>query len=84
MFEYKIEGGIPIRGTVKASGNKNSALPCIASSLLTDETVILRNIPDIEDTSVMISISEQVSKKLNITPGKSKQKKSKKLIFQVN
>ena len=60
MFEYKIEGGIPIRGTVKASGNKNSALPCIASSLLTDETVILRNIPDIEDTSVMISILQSL------------------------
>ena len=60
MFEYKIEGGIPIRGTVKAGGNKNSALPCIASSLLTDETVILRNIPDIEDTSVMISILQSL------------------------
>ena len=60
MFEYKIEGGIPIHGTVKASGNKNSALPCIASSLLTDETVSLRNIPDIEDTSVMISILQSL------------------------
>ena len=60
MFEYKIEGGIPIRGTVKASGNKNSALPGIASALLTDETVILRNIPDIEDTSVMISILQSL------------------------
>ncbi len=56
MFEYKIEGGIPVRGTIAASGNKNSALPCIASSLLTEETVILRNIPDIEDTRVMLSI----------------------------
>ena len=60
MIAHKIEGGIPIRGTVKASGNKNSALPCIASSLLTDETVILRNIPDIEDTSVMISILQSL------------------------
>ena len=60
MFEYKIEGGFPIKGTIKASGNKNSALPCIASSLLTDETVILRNIPDIEDTSVMISILQSL------------------------
>ena len=41
MFEYKIEGGIPIRGTVAAGGNKNAALPCIAASLLTDEPVIL-------------------------------------------
>lgn len=60
MFEYKIEGGIPIRGTIAASGNKNSALPCIAASLLTEETVILRNIPDIEDTAVMLSILQSL------------------------
>ena len=60
MFEYKIEGGIPIRGTIAASGNKNSALPCIAAALLTDETVILRNIPDIEDTGVMLKILESL------------------------
>ena len=60
MFEYKIEGGIPIRGTVAAGGNKNAALPCIAASLLTDEPVILRNIPDIEDTAVMFSILQSL------------------------
>lgn len=56
MHKYKIEGGIPIRGTIAASGNKNAALPCIASALLTDEPVILRNIPNIEDTNVMLLI----------------------------
>ena len=56
MFEYKVEGGFPIQGTVAASGNKNAALPCIAASLLTEEPVILRNIPDIEDTGVMLLI----------------------------
>lgn len=56
MHKYKIEGGIPIRGTVAASGNKNAALPCIAATLLTEEPVILRNIPEIEDTNVMLLI----------------------------
>ena len=56
MHQYKIQGGIPIRGTVAASGNKNAALPCIAAALLTDEAVILRNIPEIEDTGVMLLI----------------------------
>lgn len=56
MHTYKIEGGIPIRGTVAASGNKNAALPCIAAALLTEEPVILRNIPKIEDTGVMLLI----------------------------
>lgn len=58
MHEYIIEGGFPIKGTITASGNKNSALPCIAATLLTDDVVILKNIPAIEDTGVMFKILE--------------------------
>jgi len=56
MSEYIIEGGAPIAGRVKASGNKNAALPCIAAAMLTDEPVILRNIPEIEDAHVMFEV----------------------------
>ncbi|MDR0583962.1 MAG: UDP-N-acetylglucosamine 1-carboxyvinyltransferase [Treponema sp.] len=56
MSEYLINGEAPLNGTVKASGNKNAALPCIAAALLTDEPVILRNIPDIEDVQVMLEV----------------------------
>ncbi len=56
MYEYHIEGGFPIKGCIQVSGNKNAALPCIAATLLSQEPVILRNIPDIEDTNVMLSI----------------------------
>jgi UDP-N-acetylglucosamine 1-carboxyvinyltransferase len=56
MHEYLIEGGYPIKGTIRASGNKNAALPCIAAALLTDDPVILRNIPDIEDVQVMLAV----------------------------
>ena len=56
MNQYLIEGGYPINGKIRVSGNKNAALPCIAAALLTDETVILRNIPDIEDVQVMLEI----------------------------
>lgn len=56
MHKYRIEGGIPIRGKIAASGNKNAALPCIAATLLSEEPVILRNIPEIEDTGVMLLI----------------------------
>ena len=55
MNRYLIEGGYPIKGTIKASGNKNAALPCIAAALLTDQPIVLRNIPDIEDVQVMLS-----------------------------
>jgi len=56
MNQYIIEGGAPICGKIRASGNKNAALPCIAAALLTDEPVILKNIPDIEDVQVMLEI----------------------------
>ena len=56
MSEYLIEGGIPLNGAIKASGNKNAALPCIAAALLTDEPVVLRNIPAIEDVQVMLEV----------------------------
>jgi UDP-N-acetylglucosamine 1-carboxyvinyltransferase len=56
MSEYHINGGIPLNGTIRVSGNKNAALPCIAACLLTDEPVILRNIPDIEDVRVMLEV----------------------------
>ncbi|MDR1099691.1 MAG: UDP-N-acetylglucosamine 1-carboxyvinyltransferase [Treponema sp.] len=56
MSEYLIEGGFPINGTIRASGNKNAALPCLAAALLTDEPVTLRNIPDIEDVQVMLEV----------------------------
>jgi len=55
-FQYAIEGGVPLRGRIKASGNKNAALPCLAATLLTDEPVVLRNLPEIEDVHVMIEI----------------------------
>lgn len=56
MCHYEIEGGFPLKGRIKASGNKNSALPCLAATLLTDKPVVLSNLPEIEDVHVMIEI----------------------------
>lgn len=56
MQKYIIEGGHPLQGSVRAGGNKNAALPCIAASLLTDEKVVLKNIPVIEDVEVLLKI----------------------------
>jgi UDP-N-acetylglucosamine 1-carboxyvinyltransferase len=60
MYKYLIEGGHPLRGSLRASGNKNAALPCLAATLLTGEPVTLRNLPDIEDVQVMIEILRQL------------------------
>jgi UDP-N-acetylglucosamine 1-carboxyvinyltransferase len=56
MSKYVIEGGFPVKGKIRASGNKNAALPCIAATLLTGETVKLKNVPDIEDVQVMFDV----------------------------
>jgi len=58
MHKYIVDGGFPVNGRIKASGNKNAALPCIAACLLSAQEVILRNIPDIEDVTVLCEILE--------------------------
>jgi UDP-N-acetylglucosamine 1-carboxyvinyltransferase len=55
---------------VRASGNKNAALPCIAAALLTDETIVLKNIPDIEDVHVMLEVIEALG--ASVKKGKTK------------
>lgn len=60
MFTYHIEGSIPVKGKIRASGNKNAALPCIAAVLLTDEPVTLKNIPEIEDVQVMFKVLDSL------------------------
>ena len=64
MYEYVIDGGYPIGGTITASGNKNAALPCLAATLLTSEPVILHNIPEIQDTNVMLDILRALGAKV--------------------
>lgn len=66
MFEkkYIVEGQAELKGKIRANGNKNAALPVIAASLLTDEEVTLRNIPDIEDIRIMIEIVKQLGAKV--------------------
>src|SRR3712207_197400 len=51
-----IEGGQPLSGTVVPAGNKNAALPLLAASLLTDEEVVLHNVPHIRDVEALIDL----------------------------
>ena len=53
---FVIEGGVPLNGEIQPSGNKNAALPTLAACLLTDEPVILRNMPAIRDVEVMAEL----------------------------
>ncbi len=60
MEKYVIEGGHTFKGSVIASGNKNEALPVIAACLLTDQPVVLKNVPRIGDTNTLLSILQDM------------------------
>jgi UDP-N-acetylglucosamine 1-carboxyvinyltransferase len=56
MESFVIEGGRPLRGSIRATGNKNAALPIIAAALLTEEPVTLTNVPAIRDVETMLEL----------------------------
>src|SRR5829696_1743180 len=60
MQQFVIEGGHPLNGTVRVSGNKNAALKMLAACLLTDEPVILHNMPNIGDARTLIEIMRRL------------------------
>jgi UDP-N-acetylglucosamine 1-carboxyvinyltransferase len=60
MEKFLIEGGFPLSGEITPSGNKNAALPLLASCLLTDEPIILNNVPSIQDVQVMRCLLESL------------------------
>lgn len=49
MDKFLVRGGVPLRGRIEISGAKNSALPCLAASLLSAETITLHNVPYVKD-----------------------------------
>jgi len=55
-----IEGGVPLSGTVVPAGNKNGALPILAASILTEEPVVVRNVPRIRDVETMLELLEHL------------------------
>jgi UDP-N-acetylglucosamine 1-carboxyvinyltransferase len=66
MPTFLIEGGHPLRGEVVPSGNKNAALPLLTACLLTDEPVILHNVPDIGDVQTMRCLLESLGMSVEV------------------
>ena len=60
MEQYAIKGGNPLVGEVEIGGAKNAALPILAASVMTDETVYIENMPDVRDTNVLLSAMENI------------------------
>lgn len=66
MSKFIIEGGHPLRGVITASGNKNAALKLLPACLLTDQPVILHNLPDIADVRTTLLILQDLG--AEVTP----------------
>jgi UDP-N-acetylglucosamine 1-carboxyvinyltransferase len=60
MEKFVIEGGYPLSGEVAPAGNKNAALPILAASLLTDEELVISNVPRILDVDAMLALLEDL------------------------
>ena len=56
MEKLYVDGGSRLSGNIRISGSKNSSLPILAATLLTDGECILRNVPDLSDTNYMVQI----------------------------
>ena len=60
MEQYAIKGGIPLVGEVEIGGAKNAALAILAASVMTDETVLIENVPDVRDVKVLLQAMESI------------------------
>jgi UDP-N-acetylglucosamine 1-carboxyvinyltransferase len=56
MEKFIIDGGVPLSGTMVPAGNKNAALPILAACVLTEDDVLVRNVPRIRDVEAMLAI----------------------------
>jgi UDP-N-acetylglucosamine 1-carboxyvinyltransferase len=60
MSKFIVEGGRPLSGTIRPAGNKNELQPAFAACLLTDEEVILHNVPDTNDRETFLAILRDI------------------------
>lgn len=69
MDVYKITGGKPLRGTIKVSGAKNSAVALIPASILADSLVTIEGLPEISDVVTLQALLEDIGGKVDFTDG---------------
>ena len=62
MNQYIMKGGNPLVGEVQISGAKNAALGILAASIMTDENVVIENLPDVRDINVMLEAIEEIGR----------------------
>ena len=60
MNQYIMKGGNPLVGDVVISGAKNAALGILAASIMTDEEVVIENLPDVRDINVLLEAIQEI------------------------
>ena len=60
MEQYMVEGGNPLVGEVEIGGAENAALAILAASVMTDETVLIENMPDVRDTNILLQAMQSI------------------------
>ncbi len=76
MDKFVVRGGNPLLGTVKVSGAKNSALPCMAAAILTGGEVILENIPQVRDIETERRLLESMGAEVELGYGRAQHRTS--------
>ncbi len=71
MDKFVIRGGNPLIGTIRVSGAKNAALPAMAAALLTEEPVVLENIPDVRDIQTERKLLESMGAEVELGYGRA-------------
>jgi UDP-N-acetylglucosamine 1-carboxyvinyltransferase len=71
MDKFVVRGGNPLLGTIKVSGAKNSALPCMAAAILTEEELILENIPQVRDIETERKLLESMGGEVQLGYGRA-------------
>jgi len=71
MDKFVVRGGNPLLGTIKVSGAKNSALPCMAAAILTEGEVVLENIPQVRDIETERKLLESMGAEVELGYGRA-------------
>ena len=66
MPSYRIEGGTPLRGAIRVAGAKNAATKCIVAALLTDDDVVLENVPRIGDVAITVDMARALGAEIDV------------------
>ena len=81
MQKLQIKGGRKISGTIIISGSKNATLPILASTILSDQNILIRNVPIVKDVETMVNLLNTIGSKIILNKKKKnyrnyKQKKT--------